>query len=248
MTLLNYILLVLLPLAGGLAALGLRKLNPLYLKLLLSFSGAYLFGITILHLIPEVFAGEARWGGMFILAGFLIQVALDQFSQGVEHGHIHEHQKLNAGYVWSIMAGLSVHAFIEGIPLSDIHHHAGHMHGVSFDLQPLLYGIAIHKIPAAFALMSIFLIAKVPLRNAFILLLVFSLVTPFASILTNSLTEQSWMTDHNLVIALLAIVVGSFLHISTTILFEVGTKVHNFNFIRFGAILLGIAMAVLTVS
>lgn len=247
MSAIHYLVLFLLPIIGGLLALMLRKVNPLHLKLLLSFSGAYLFGITILHMMPEAFAENAKVAGEFILVGFLIQVALDQFSQGVEHGHIHTHKHVSTGYLWSIMVGLSVHAFIEGIPLSNIHDHAGHFHSDSFDLQPLLFGIAVHKIPAAFALVSIFIFAGLSKAKSFTLLIIFAAVTPIASLLTYSVTGYAWMANSMIVTAIVATVIGSFLHISTTILFEVSTRVHQFNMVRFVAILIGLIMAILTV-
>jgi hypothetical protein len=45
---------------------------------------------------------------------------------------------------------------------------------------------------------------------------------------------------------LMAVVIGIFMHISTTILFE-ASDVHRFNFAKLGAIILGTAMGVATV-
>ena len=52
------------------------------IQLLLTFSGAYLLAVSVLHLIPELFTNQLNEKiGVFILAGFLIQILLEYFSQ-----------------------------------------------------------------------------------------------------------------------------------------------------------------------
>jgi zinc and cadmium transporter len=41
-----------------------------FLKLLLSFSGAFLFAITVLHLMPEVYQNSGASIGIWIMVGF----------------------------------------------------------------------------------------------------------------------------------------------------------------------------------
>ena len=245
MSVVEYILLFALPIAGGLLAYYLRNINPDYIKLLLSFSGAYLFAITILHIIPEVYhAEDLEIPGIYILVGFLLQIILDQFSKGVEHGHMHVHDKISSSYILSVMIGLSLHSLLEGIPLAGLHHE-GHNH--AFEHQPLLFGIAVHKIPAAFALMSIFLFAGLKNSKAILLLVVFSLMTPLAALITQVFFTNELPDVQHIMNIIIAIVVGSFLHISTTILFEVSSKVHRFSILKMVVILLGLLMAVFTV-
>jgi zinc and cadmium transporter len=59
---------------GGLAVFLFKGDNHKMLKLVLSFSGAYLFGITVLHLIPDAYHGNDNYVGVFILIGFLFQI------------------------------------------------------------------------------------------------------------------------------------------------------------------------------
>lgn len=63
------------------------------MRLLLAFSGSFLFAISMLHLIPELFATNTPNIGMWILVGFLIQLLLEYLSEGMEHGHLHTHGK-----------------------------------------------------------------------------------------------------------------------------------------------------------
>ena len=52
---------------GGSAVFLFKKDNTQRLKLILSFSGAYLFAITVLHLIPEVYTGGDKQVGLSLI-------------------------------------------------------------------------------------------------------------------------------------------------------------------------------------
>ena len=60
-------------------------------KLSLIFAGAYLFSITIVHIIPEIYSHPSGGlnVGIFMLLGYFIQQILEYFSSGIEHGHLH---------------------------------------------------------------------------------------------------------------------------------------------------------------
>ena len=61
------------------------------IQILLTFSGAYLLAVSVLHLLPELFQQKtSEYIGLYILGGFLIQIFLEYFSQGIEHGHFHK--------------------------------------------------------------------------------------------------------------------------------------------------------------
>jgi len=117
-----FAVLVLSVLAGGLTVVVFQLDRPRRVKLITAITGAYLMAITCLHLIPEVFHSHGNFNptvlGSFILGGFLLQVVLDNFSGGIEHGHAHH----TAGSVpFAMMAGLCVHAFLEAMPLHAEH-------------------------------------------------------------------------------------------------------------------------------
>lgn len=247
----EYLLLFALPVAGGLVALSMRSANDRHIRLLLAFSGAFLFGITIIHLMPIVFHYDIELVGLYILAGFLIQLLLEYFSKGVEHGHIHSHEPLKANLALSIMLGLSVHAFMEGIPLGGLEHQQeylhdhGHDHGHNHDRLPLLLGIVLHKAPAGFALMAIFVTGGVSRFWSIFCLVLFALMSPLAAFLTHQLASGTWGALSAALPYIMALVIGSFMHLSTTILFEVGSKAHSLHTSRLIAILVGLVMAVL---
>ncbi len=221
----TYIALILSVLIGIFIVFGLKPSNQ-FAKLLLAFSGAYLLSITILHLFPEVYASEVSNIGLFILIGLLFQLILDFFSKGAEHGHIHI--KKDMVFPWALFISLSIHAFMEGIPLAHNHHH-----------EYLLWAIVVHKIPIAVILGTFFVNSKIPKSKAVLFLLLFSLMSPLGSLAGENVQILTLYKTE-----ITAVIIGIFLHISTIILFET-SKDHTFNLLKFVAILVGMFVAFL---
>ena len=90
----TYIVLIISVFIGALIVQAVKELNANAIKLLLAFSGAYLFAISVFHLLPEIYSGGNKTVGIFILLGFILQIILEFFSQGIEHGHTHTHNKI----------------------------------------------------------------------------------------------------------------------------------------------------------
>jgi len=221
----KYIALILSVLVGILIVFGLKPSNKTA-QLLLSFSGAYLLSISILHLLPEVYAVKDLNVGLFILIGLLLQLILDFFSKGAEHGHIHITQ--NQAFPWALFISLSMHAFLEGIPLGNNHQH-----------EQLLWAIVVHKIPIAIILGTFFVNSKFSKRISIIFLLMFAIMSPLGSLVGEHVKLLViYKTE------ITAIIIGIFLHISTIILFE-SAKDHKFNLLKFTVILVGIVVAYL---
>ena len=199
------------------------------IQLLLTFSGAYLLAVSVLHLIPELFISNTSNNiGIFILAGFLIQILLEYFSQGIEHGHFHK----NNAIPFSVLISLCLHALLEGIPLGgQLHDHAH---------NALLTGIVLHKLPVSIVLMTFFLKSNIPKKRSYILLLLFAIMSPLGVLAGDLFTTLA--NYHNEIIA---IVIGIFLHISTTILFE-SSDGHKFSIQKVLAIIVGAFIAVLS--
>jgi zinc and cadmium transporter len=206
-----------------------------FLKLLLSFSGAYLFAISVLHLMPEVYANKGGEIGAWIMLGFFLQIILELFSEGIEHGHIHvHHNHAHSAFPLTMMLSLSLHSFLEGMPLSAVVEHQHHNH----TSHSLLYGIMLHHIPVAFALMSMLSASGVSKTKSLFYLSIFALMGPLGAI-TGMLLHQneiSFIAAYSDEIT--AIVIGIFLHISTTILFESSSD-HRFNIYKMIAIITG---------
>ena len=235
----EYFLLFALVLIGGVLAFPFHQRARSLLRLVLSFSGAYLLGITVLHLMPGVFSAEGAQPSLWILGGFFVQLMLEQLSRGVEHGHIHAHGHHRSRIAIQVMIGLSLHAFLEGTPLShyDSFHAEHHSHGHAH--YHLFLGILLHKLPAAFALASLFLLSGFRQAITLSCLAIFAAMSPLGALLASF-----FPLGQAAVANLLALVIGSFLHISTTILFEADdNRQHHVSWTKLGVIVLGIALA-----
>ncbi|WP_345951000.1 MULTISPECIES: ZIP family metal transporter [unclassified Mucilaginibacter] len=224
------VLLFLAAFLGGMAVFLFKGGNHKQLKLVLSFSGAYLFGITVLHLIPDAYHGNDHLVGVFILAGFIFQIVLEQFSEGIEHGHMHVHEHEKAAFPLGVMVSLCLHGFLEGMPLA-----GGYQ-------NQLVFGIALHHIPAAFALATVLLANHQSKNRTIFFIALFAIMAPAGYFFSNALSSGGIGNLQQYFNRIMGVVIGIFLHISTTILFEAGPD-HKFNRRKLIAVLLGVAIA-----
>ncbi len=210
-------------LIGVLIAFLTRNKKSVYTKLLLSFSGAFLLALTLFDLLPEVYAHlEAKQTGLYIMFGILLQIILEFFSKGAEHGHVHI-QSSNSKFPWLLFVSLCVHSFLEGFPI--------HAHNT------MVYGVFIHKIPIA-ALVALFLFSsEFSKMQCVSFLVVFAIMTPLGTFVSYKISGISEYIN-----AINAVVIGIFFHISTTILFE-SSEGHKFNLSKLVLICLGVLIA-----
>jgi len=232
-----YAALILSVVAGAIAFMGFKLGEPGKIKLITAFTGAYLMALTCLHLLPEVFGGvndhvaqsqatpDPVALGAFVLLGFFLQIVLENFSGGIEHGHVHHTRETMP---FAMIAGLCLHAFLEAMPLT-------HAHG-----PHLLVGIAVHKFPVSIVLLGMLMHNRGAQKRAYGLLAVFALMAPVGAFIGN----LSFLEHH--APYLLAMVIGIFMHVSTTILFE-SSEDHHYNRRKGIAILLGAGLAALGV-
>lgn len=227
-------------LLGGIIRFIVPRINTSGYQLSLVFAGSYLFSITIVHLIPELylFSSNTLLTGTWILVGFFFQQVLEYFSSGIEHGHIHHHHKHGISTSAALIA-LSIHAYLEGTLISNPMNQT-----IAENDYALIAGIVLHKIPAAYALMAITGTIFGNRRKAVIVLLVFALASP-AGLLTGEYLTSDNVVSENAFVILYALVSGSFLHISTTIVFESSPE-HTFKFKRILVALLGAFFAILS--
>ena len=229
MTILTIILLFSSVIAGAIIVELFNVKRNKHIQLLLTFSGAYLLAVSVLHLIPELFIHQTSNNiGIFILAGFLIQILLEYFSQGIEHGHSHKSNAIPL----SVLISLCLHALLEGMPLGgQLHNHAH---------NALLTGIVLHKLPVSIVLMTFFLKSNISKKKSYILLLLFAAMSPLGVVTGDLLTILINYQNE-----IMAIVIGIFLHISTIILFE-SSDGHKFNSQKILAIIVGAFIAILS--
>ncbi len=233
------ILLFLFSLIGGSIPLWSKRWNPGSLQYLLAFSGAFLLSITFLHLIPESVHHLGTKAGALVAIGFFLQLILQRMTHGMEHGHIHLHKDHHhKAPIWTLFIGLSIHALSEGLPL-----------GANFEGEQvtayLFLAIGLHKLPEAMLITALLSQENEKHSKTWQLLIVFSLLTPVAAVLTHYLgisfhkinTISNW---------LIPLVAGSFVHIATTIFYESGTRKHELSTKKWFVIFAGLALGLVS--
>ncbi len=235
----DYLILVSSIVLGAVTVFWFRLHEAHHIKLLNAFTGGFLLTLTFLHLLPELYRVESGHAharsqllfGALILIGFYVQIALDAISGGVEHGHTHSHS-VSRGIPYGIMIGLCLHAFVEALALGHEHSH--------FDRDSrkfLLWSIVLHNYPVSIALLGMLLHSGLDKWKAIGCLAVFATMAP-VGVLISGHTELAHLSRE-----LMAVVIGIFMHISTTILFE-SSESHRFNRQKGIAIILGTALGV----
>jgi zinc and cadmium transporter len=234
----DYLLLLSSIVLGALSVFVFRLYESRHVKLLNAFTGAYLLCLTFLHLLPELYHTETAPGagqdfrlGVLILAGFFTQVALDVISMGVEHGHAHD---LHGGFPFGVMMGLCLHALVEAMALGNPQHH----HDLA-SRKMLLYSIVLHNYPVSIALLGMLLQTRLKRVTALLMLGIFAGMGPLGM----AISAHSNLALHTR--ELTAFVIGIFMHISTTILFE-SSDIHRFNVAKLLAIGLGTGLGFLS--
>ena len=217
-----YLLPLLAVVIGYLISLFLKPSSSTGFQLLLSFSGAFLLSVTVFEMLPEVYEAGLKNVGIFIMVGLLLQIFLEFLSKGVEHGHMH-HNSESVKFPYLLLFSLSIHALLEGFPLSRS--------------SDLLHGVVIHKIPVAAILAAFLFHSKIGKFKAFIFLVIFGAMTPLGSWI-----NASFAIAEETSVYINAMVIGIFLHVSTTILFE-ASKNHSFNASKLAVVIAGILLA-----
>lgn len=230
-------------LATFLSALGMGCL-PLWRKLsdelrmlqwMTGLAAGFLLASAILIAIPEGFMIYDEGGGvdfdaipasgLAVLLGFLLLLVLETFGFGHdiheehhEHAHEHGHGHVNhpSGVATSAVVGLTIHAAADGLAIGAALA-ADELHIT----LPILLGVLMHKLPAAFSLGAFSQHERNDRKRSLIDILVFSAATPLFIIITWSLlgdVSEAWI---GLAILFSA---GSFLYVATV---DVLPEVHR---------------------
>ncbi len=220
-----YLLLILSVLIGVLLGKYLGQKNKIA-KGLLVLSAGFLITICLNEVFPTVYANIDHNSGLWVIAGVLLQMLLENLTKGFEHGHMH--QKSEDGILpLALILGLFVHAFIEGIPLA---------RETNWN-TPYLQGILIHNLPISFILGAFLFRSKKFSATSWLVVSLFALASPLGMLL-GQYFDPSWEPYF------LAVVGGIFLHISSVIIFE-SSKNHNVDWGKIILVLLGIGLALI---
>ena len=218
----EYLLLFTSVVVGYIIALLLKVKEVKQISIFLAFSGAFLLSVTIFELLPEVYTTPSKEIGIYIIVGILLQIFLDFFSKGAEHGHVHIHSDKQL-FPWLLFISLSIHALLEGFPISEDNN--------------LIIGVIVHKIPITLILSIFFIKANYSKTTTLLFLFLFAIMTPLGNWISNHVLFSSEQE-----IKITAITIGIFLHVSTTILFE-SSENHKFNLSKMTAVIIAVVLA-----
>ena len=226
---------------GVVTVFGLRLNDPRHVKVLNAFTGAYLIALVMLHLLPELYEVEPGVAikplviGGFILFGFFLQIAVDSFSMGIEHGHAHE---IRGRMAVGILAGLCIHAFVEAMALGQSPEHQTAHDKAAHHF--LLVSVVVHNYPISIALLGMLLQSGMKKSSALACLALFAVMAPIGMFFSS----QTGLAVYSRY--LMAIVIGIFMHISTMILFESEDQ-HRISPAKMFAVLVGLALGIVSV-
>ena len=237
----EYLILISSIVLGASTVFGLHLTDARRVKVLNAFTGAYLIALVMLHLLPDLYEVEPGVTvkpliiGGFILFGFFLQIAMDSISMGIEHGHAHE---IHGRMAFGILAGLCIHAFVEALALGQSpDHQTAHDHAAH---HFLLVSVVVHNYPISIALLGMLLQSGMRRSSALMCLGLFAIMAPIGMFVSSF----TGLADYSRY--LMAIVIGIFMHISTTILFE-SEDHHRFPLGKMFAVLVGLFLGVASV-
>ena len=171
--------------AGGLILVSRREWNDLILRYFVGLGAGFMLATTLVHMLPEAVARSER-GPLLILAGYFLvhffeHTVAPHFHFG-EETHAHAMKAPRAS--WTALAGLSVHAFFDGLSIAS-------GLAVSQALGLLVFmAILLHKLPEGFTVASIALASGQGRSGALRSSLVLAAATLLGSL---SLLDPSWV-------------------------------------------------------
>ena len=218
-------------LGGGIALI--RVWSDEYLHLFISLGAGVFLGTVFVHLLPEALELESEYdSGLVLLIGYLVVFFLERVLNLVsKEGQDHGHRIVSI----TVFVGLSVHSLIEGMGLT-----VGMQNeGIG---QVILISILAHKIPAAFALGCLFMLAKMSRAKVGGAILLFSLMTPLGAALFVPLASAA---SSEAVAIMTGLTAGSFLYVATGDLLPEVFHTRENRWLKLSLLVAGVALVAL---
>ena len=183
--------------------------------------------LRVYYYLVELFVRNYRSGGLTVRISIPIEcrciciswnsvtVILETLSKGVEHGHLHTKNSKTI----IVMFALSIHSFLEGIPMGKFDHY--------------LLAIVLHKIPVGIVFYQFIRAVNLQSALTWLLITIFALMTPLGSL------SAEYFAFKNFEIELFAFSAGLLIHIASIILFESDDK-HQLNLRKLIVVPLGV--------
>jgi ZIP family zinc transporter/zinc and cadmium transporter len=130
-----------------------RNWTQRYLRYSIALGAGFMMAVAILDMLPESIKFSAVWAPMLVLAGYcaihLLEHTITPHFHFGEETHAHEFLHAHTGF--SVLCGLSAHAFFDGVAIA-----SGFV--LSNALGWLIFvAIILHKVPEGFTIASVML-------------------------------------------------------------------------------------------
>ena len=215
--------------AGGLILVSRRHWNDLVLRYFVALGAGFMLATSIVHMLP-VAVGKTERGPILILAGYFLvhffeHTVAPHFHFGEE---THEHEMERPSASWTALAGLSVHAFFDGLSIAS-------GLAVSRSLGVLVFvAILLHKLPEGFTVASIAMASGQGRSGALRSSLVLAVATLLGAL---SLVEPAWVS------VALPLSTGVTLYVAASDLIPEVNSIRSFRMAA--AVFLGVALSLL---
>lgn len=171
---------------GGLILVSRRHWNDLILRYFVGLGAGFMLATTLLQMLP--FAVSTPHGPFLILTGYLLvhffeHTVAPHFHFGEE---THSHAMEPRGASWTALAGLSVHAFFDGLSIS-----SGLAVSPALGLL-IFFAILLHKVPEGFTVASIALASGQGRKGALRSSLILASATLLGAL---ALVDPAWSTN-----------------------------------------------------
>jgi ZIP family zinc transporter/zinc and cadmium transporter len=171
--------------AGG-AAIAHRRWEQKYLKYFVALGAGFMLATALGEMVPESVKLGGHGASILVLAGYLIvhffEHTLSPHFHFGEETHAHEFVKRHKSY--SVLLGLLIHAFFDGIAIA-----SGFL--VSSWLGWLIFGaVFLHKVPEGFTVASVMLASGQSRRAAWLSAILLGAAT-LLGVLTMTATQTA---------------------------------------------------------
>lgn len=208
--------LIVVTLLGGLCLECRFSCLPKMAVMLLICSGSYLLTITFVHFLPDIFGhvDDPFWVGICLVCGFFLQHFCEILTVGITHSHdMTNHAPLKHTFrAFPFLFSIFIHAMLDGPVL--MHEYIVHKSG-GLSWHGAWLGMLMHKFLEAFSFVMV-LKRHFDGYNWWYLLLL-ALATPIGLDLGHYIGS---VCSDGFGRLFMAFVIGNFIHISATILFE----------------------------
>ena len=158
--------------AGGLVVVR-RSWQPLYLRSFIALGSGFMLAASLLEMLPESFALLGSPAATWLLGGYLLMHFFEHTLSAHFHfgEEIHAEEVAGAGRSHTVLLGMLIHTFVDGVSIASGFLVSDWLGGVIF------LAVFLHKMPEGFAVSSVMLASGRSARFALLSSAVLGLAT-----------------------------------------------------------------------